>query len=455
MCGISGVLAFNHGGLYAKDFDSFFQLHKVMALRGADGAGMFWVGDKKSGAGHLIPKDQAEDNYVSWVKIDGTPYDLYGCNAFIDRKGEIEKSRFVVGHCRFATKGATTSNNAHPFQTKHITLVHNGMIREAPVKNMHKYPVDSMALCDALAKGEAKHILKEVTGDIAAVWYNAKECTINMFRNYARPLKMYKHPGFDTVSFASEGLALLWILRRLELMPRGEIEDVPVNTLLTWNHKGDLNKTLIEKSGYQQQRGFGPGWLTDDHSYPPPKSLGAVEVHRPKWVPPDSPKEAAAPRILAPVTTLSPIATENKPKKFKPRDSYGGLRKGDMLTFDLANQQIIDRGQPAALIEALFVGTPAKGANLELLSHVTVSATIRRNTMPQLINTLNNTFFQGRVVSIVSDENDLSDVKVYIENPAPVGTVFMKEQIEKGYILPEYAKDFNDVPLVIQSATVH
>lgn len=62
----------------------------------------------------------------------------------------------VMGHTRFATTGAVTSANAHPFELGHIVGAHNGMVYNHAAlseKYARTYTVDSMHLFGHIADG--------------------------------------------------------------------------------------------------------------------------------------------------------------------------------------------------------------------------------------------------------------------------------------------------------------
>src|SRR5690606_14959358 len=83
-------------------------------LRGKDSVGVYGVN----------PKGQC-----SYHKSTAHPSDFLQLKAVTSI---INTSCTLVGHNRHATLGAVNSNNAHPFQHGHITLVHNGTLDRYP-----------------------------------------------------------------------------------------------------------------------------------------------------------------------------------------------------------------------------------------------------------------------------------------------------------------------------------
>lgn len=73
----------------------------------------------------------------------------------------LTRSRIVLGHTRYATQGAVSLRNAHPFEFNRHLLVHNGTL-----SNEHEhaagltYEVDSEVLLHAIAHGDTERISK-------------------------------------------------------------------------------------------------------------------------------------------------------------------------------------------------------------------------------------------------------------------------------------------------------
>lgn len=100
----------------------------------------------------------------------------------------------VVGHGRHATRGKINTENAHPFQHEHITLVHNGTIYGGLTygkKGEVDVEVDSHALCVAIAEKGVAKALVDVHGPYAIIVHDAKEGCLYIGRNKERPLYVY------------------------------------------------------------------------------------------------------------------------------------------------------------------------------------------------------------------------------------------------------------------------
>jgi hypothetical protein len=109
--------------------------------------------------------------------------------------------------------GHITEDNAHPFQSGHITMVHNGTLHNHEKLTREKYEVDSQGLCAFLVQDKtAQDIRDDVNGAYAMVWRDARKHTLNFFRNYARPLVFAHCDGF--LLFASEQCMLEFVVAR-------------------------------------------------------------------------------------------------------------------------------------------------------------------------------------------------------------------------------------------------
>lgn len=173
MCGIVGIA----GGLSYADERIFEALLVADYLRGTDSTGV--AAFRKSGE-------------VKVVKRLGHPFNLIGTKEYAGAVNGPATS-VLLGHNRYTTSGASSIQNAHPFNFDHITGVHNGTLSWESHGALDKlagreYPVDSMSLYAALAKVGIDEVAKVLEGAFAMVWIDAKEETLNFWRNDERPL---------------------------------------------------------------------------------------------------------------------------------------------------------------------------------------------------------------------------------------------------------------------------
>jgi hypothetical protein len=149
-----------------------------------------------------------QDNSTSLTKALGTPWELFQDKAFQDAC-KI-KSKVLVGHNRWATKGAISVANAHPFHRDHLIGAHNGTLRSTfGLTDQKDFEVDSENLYHHMAKvGEAKGI-SDANGAFALTWWNTLDQSINFIRNNERPLWWSTSADFKTFFWASEA----WMLQ--------------------------------------------------------------------------------------------------------------------------------------------------------------------------------------------------------------------------------------------------
>jgi len=105
----------------------------------------------------------------------------------------------LMGHNRYATKGAITAENAHPFEVGDIVGCHNGTIRSQwRLPDAKDFDSDSHNIMHSINKIGIEETWKILDGAAALVWWNSDECTLNFLRNSERPLYylMFKNQIF-------------------------------------------------------------------------------------------------------------------------------------------------------------------------------------------------------------------------------------------------------------------
>lgn len=209
----------------------------LTTLRGRDSTGLSGI-------------DFQDDMTSSLVKVLGTPDQL---NLIPNMTRFWERFFFrytsVIGHCRAATKGAVSADNAHPFKSKHITLAHNGTLRNfETLKAEYRLPkvqVDSELIAILFAGYGAEVILPKLEGAYALIWFDETNKTMNWCRNYERPLFLAKTRDKDTIILASEKATLEWNASR-HVVFYDSLEEVPVHTVFSL----DMNSKNITPAPY-------------------------------------------------------------------------------------------------------------------------------------------------------------------------------------------------------------
>lgn len=235
MCGIVTVL----GQITQKEITLFKQMLEVDSLRGRHSTGVI----KVTADGLVSTKKKAVDG-MDFVKLES---------------GWISggQNRVLIGHNRWATKGAVNDINAHPFTHDHIHGVHNGTLHtQIGLKDHLTFEVDSDNLFYDIAHGNTHDTVKKLSGAFAINLYNEKTMEVEVFRNSQRPLSMAVLNDGKTVVIASEYLMLEWLLDRNDYIHKdGTAAYKMIETIDTFKHivfkpfangKGGGIKNIIE-----------------------------------------------------------------------------------------------------------------------------------------------------------------------------------------------------------------
>ena len=257
MCGIIGLV---HkpgvGGFLTTAKSIFADLLYIDSLRGPDSTGMFMVSD---------------GNKVLSLKQCAPPYILQKSREYVDIEKAGEKDGvFWVGHNRKATQGMINSDNAHPFRSGSIIMVHNGNF---PAYKTHfDTEVDSEALCKYLDthQKDLDYGLTDIKGAFAIVWYDMQKRSLFLYHNQDRPLFMAEtHSSFV---FASEAIFIKLAIDRNHGQFVKDPWEVPLNAIheikladpSTIQQVYEFPKTNVVYQNWNNYSGHNP--LVGEHS---------------------------------------------------------------------------------------------------------------------------------------------------------------------------------------------
>lgn len=113
----------------------------------------------------------------------------------------------VMGHCRAATIGDVTPQNAHPLHKGYIIGCHNGTISKyAPAKGTEATRSDSHRVFEMIRDHGIDHTIDDIghDGAYALSWIDTKQNTLNFIRNGQRPLHFMWDTSHQTMYWASD-----------------------------------------------------------------------------------------------------------------------------------------------------------------------------------------------------------------------------------------------------------
>lgn len=238
MCGIVGMF-----GLVTPAMEKAFgDMLWVDALRGFHSTGVV-----------SVHRNESEANVLKCV---GTP------DGILDNKNYSanivnKMQKMLLGHNRWATKGAVNKANAHPFSYHGITGVHNGSLQQyGQLEDGYKFDVDSQALIHHIGKHGIHDAWDKFTGAAALVWWDENDESINFAKNNERPLFM-AHTASAYI-FASEEWMIEMAAERHKLELTCDPYPLLTNHHLKWVLKGDgIVVPEVIKEGLPEKKSYG------------------------------------------------------------------------------------------------------------------------------------------------------------------------------------------------------
>lgn len=252
MCGITGMFHATSTRFLQADTHTLFGLLLINSLRGAASTGVFGVTEK---------------NETDVYKALGNPYDWNSWKASDEWMEAMVKRHYaVVAHGRFPTQGSVSIDNAHPFEHKSITLVHNGTLtnfKELQAKHKTTFGTDSQLITYLIGELGIEETIKQIEGAYALVWHDSNDENggLHFLKNSQRPLCYGHNTMNDKLIFGSESHYIKWaVAKGYTHIEKVEYFDSDVEYHVTAeNFKVDIKKTPRKAPSKWSSTSYTPG----------------------------------------------------------------------------------------------------------------------------------------------------------------------------------------------------
>tara|TARA_R110002020_G_scaffold287099_1_gene502553 strand:+ start:6131 stop:7507 length:1377 start_codon:yes stop_codon:yes gene_type:complete len=235
MCGIVGAI----GSMVFADEKIFKQLLIVDALRGEHSTGAVSV---------------TKAHGVKAFKKAVGPLDFLTMRGFTTLIAG--QQRVLIGHNRYATKGAVNNTNAHPFTVGNVTGVHNGTLAgQHRLPDSKDFEVDSENIFHSINKIGIDQTVPLLDGAYVLVWVDELEGTFNILRNNQRPLFYALDKGGKVLYYASEPWMLHGILARNNVEHQ-QIKEFEADYLHTYSLDNLMDDKVIKAPRLRKMEGF-------------------------------------------------------------------------------------------------------------------------------------------------------------------------------------------------------
>lgn len=257
-------------GIVHEDLEFLKDLAYTSGLRGLDGTGFLQAGAFKRAIHYEMEKGSAEISYFMWYHR----VDKEGNKRLLNSTAD----NVFMGHCRAATKGGISDENAHPFDVGRHIGAHNGTLFDSKYQKVGT--TDSELMFKDIEERGFETVLKELDkGSAFAISMFDKTTGELIFaRNDKRSLCYAYHNKRKVFYWASEGAMLQFIAQRSNYgmgMDIGKIFRFSENTVYRV-HPLSVNAGSFPE---YKARMFTPNWIKEEQRENEEKDKAPLIVH--------------------------------------------------------------------------------------------------------------------------------------------------------------------------------